>query len=86
MYEVILAPDASRVYARAEIALARKLKRCFAILSEEPHVHPCIKRLAGAHRNRWRYRVGDWRVIYAIDEESRRVLVSAIGHRREVYK
>lgn len=32
-----------------------------------------------------RLRVGDWRIIYRIDETSRAVLVIAIGHRRDIY-
>lgn len=32
----------------------------------------------------WKYRVGDYRIIYAIKGEA--VTVHAIGHRRQVYK
>jgi mRNA interferase RelE/StbE len=42
-----------------------------------------VKRLAG--REGWRIRVGDYRVLYEIRDESLIVLVVAIGHRREVY-
>jgi len=31
-------------------------------------------------------RVGDWRVIYMLDQENRHILVEKIGHRREVYE
>jgi len=34
----------------------------------------------------YRLRVGDYRVVYGIDRENRRIIVYAIGHRREVYK
>ena len=34
----------------------------------------------------WRYRVGDWRVLCDINEESIFIEVLRVGHRREVYK
>jgi mRNA interferase RelE/StbE len=40
-----------------------------------------VKRLTG--RDGARLRVGDWRVIFY--EENGRVIVAAIGHRREIY-
>jgi mRNA interferase RelE/StbE len=33
----------------------------------------------------WRYRVGDYRIIAAIEEHRFVVLVVTLGHRREVY-
>ena len=34
----------------------------------------------------WRIRVGDYRVIYEIDDEAQEVLVLDVGHRRDVYR
>jgi mRNA interferase RelE/StbE len=34
----------------------------------------------------WRYRVGDYRVVAAIEDDQFVVLVVTIGHRREVYR
>jgi mRNA interferase RelE/StbE len=34
----------------------------------------------------WRYRVGDYRIIAAIEDETVRVLVVRIGNRREIYR
>jgi mRNA interferase RelE/StbE len=38
-----------------------------------------------AHSEAWRIRVGDYRVIYEIDDSSHAVLVVHVGHRRDVY-
>lgn len=86
MFEVILAPDAQAFYQAANQPLARKLARCFLQLEREPRKHNNIKRLAGGMSGLLRYRVGDWRVIYRIDEQARRVFVLDIAHRREVYE
>ena len=73
-------------YAAADRPLARKLARCFAQLEREPRRHNNIKRLSGKFAGRLRYRIGDWRVIYRIDDQANRVLVLAIAHRRDVYE
>ena len=37
-------------------------------------------------RRGYRIRIGDYRVIYEVDEPSTVVTVTAIGHRRDVYR
>ena len=39
-----------------------------------------------ARRGLWRYRVGDYRIVAAIEDDRFVVLVVAVGHRREVYR
>lgn len=34
----------------------------------------------------WRIRVGDYRVVYSIDDRRRRVDVAAVRHRSDVYR
>jgi mRNA interferase RelE/StbE len=34
----------------------------------------------------WRIRCGDHRIIYAVDDNNRIVMIVEIGHRREVYR
>jgi mRNA interferase RelE/StbE len=86
MFEVELSPEAVAFYEGADRPLARKLARCFEQLEREPHRHGNIKRLTGSMAGLLRYRVGDWRVLYRIDEDGSRVIVLVIAHRREVYE
>jgi mRNA interferase RelE/StbE len=44
-----------------------------------------IKKLAG-YADRYRLRVGDYRVIYEIADEQLIILVVGVGHRREAYR
>ena len=48
-------------------------------LASYPH-----HRLKGS--NRYRARVGDYRIIYAFDLETNRIHFLAVGHRREIYR
>jgi mRNA interferase RelE/StbE len=86
MFEVILSPEAKAFFAAADRPLARKLSRCLAALEREPRRNNNIKRLAGKFSGLFRYRVGDWRVIYRIDDGASRGLVLSIANRREVYE
>ena len=44
------------------------------------------KALTGSLKGRWRFRVGDYRVICSIKDDRLVVLVIDVGHRREVYR
>lgn len=54
-------------------------------LERDPRNHNNIKRLAGKYLGLSRYRVGDWRVIYRIDDKAKQVLVLSVANRREAY-
>lgn len=41
--------------------------------------------LRGGEQGRWRVRVGDYRIVYAIEDDRLLVLVLRVAHRREVY-
>jgi mRNA interferase RelE/StbE len=86
MFEVILSPEAQAFFVAADKPLARGLARCFRQLEHDPRRHNNIKRLKGKLAGLARFRVGDWRVIYRIDDVSNRVLVLSIANRREVYE
>lgn len=86
MYEVFLVREAQRVYERAPAALARRLNRCFQQLGRNPYEHPNIKRLKGPLSGYFRYRVGDWRVVYQVNEQEHRVIVLLIVHRSQAYR
>ena len=53
-------------------------------LATTPRPSGC-KKLYGGDRQ-WRIRVGDYRIVYEIDDKSETVDVTRIAHRREVYK
>ncbi len=52
-------------------------------LGETPRPDSTLK-LSG--RPAWRIRVGDYRVIYEIDDDKAVINVTHIGHRRDVYR
>jgi len=85
MYRVQLASKAEQFYAVANLPLAKKLAKCFEMLEHNPRNHPNIKPLKGKFAGYYRYRVGDYRVVYYINDEQRIVIVTIIAHRNKVY-
>jgi len=53
------------------------------LLGQEPRPSGCRK-LTG--REGWRIRVGDYRIVYKIDDDQKVVTIVHVGHRRDVYR
>jgi mRNA interferase RelE/StbE len=79
-------PKAEQTFARADVALAKKLARSFKLLEADPLRHPNIKPLVGTLKGLFRFRVGDYRIVYQIDVRSEVVYVVRIVNRKEAYE
>lgn len=44
------------------------------------------KSLTGSHSEKWRYRIGDYRILCLIKDSTVTIEMLSIGHRKEVYK
>lgn len=61
----------------------RRIHETLRALMEQPRP-PGARKLSG--REGYRVRVGDYRILYEIDDPTHLVRVYTIGHRREVYR
>lgn len=75
MYNIQLTKKAEKVYSKANSSLLNKLNRCFEQLENNPYNHPNIKHLQGKLLGKLHYRIGDWRVIYSVNEEGKIVII-----------
>jgi mRNA interferase RelE/StbE len=83
-YSVLVKPSARKeMEALPDNVLARVLQKA-EMLGAAPRPAGCRK-LKG-YKDQWRVRVGDWRVVYIIDDAARLVSITRIAHRRDVYK
>ena len=85
MFKVALSKDALKYYNKVSTTTAARLDKCFIKLESEPHSGPDIKQLKGVDR-KYRYRIGNIRVLYKIDPVQRIVYVLAILPRGQAYK
>jgi mRNA interferase RelE/StbE len=82
-YRVTLKSSAEKEFFRLPDPVSVRIFPIIKALATNPRPQGC-KKLSGG-RDEWRIRVGDYRVIYTIDDESKSVKVTRIAHRREVY-
>lgn len=85
MYRVLLRPPAQKFLRKLrDKTLAARLVEAMRGLANDPRPPGCDK-LAGLEAL-YRIRVGQYRVVYQIQDQMLLVLVVKIGHRREVYR
>ena len=83
-YSVQVKPSAEKeLEALPDDVLARVLRK-METLRSTPRPKGC-KKLKG-YKDQWRIRVGDWRLVYIIDDAAKLVSITRIAHRREVYE
>jgi mRNA interferase RelE/StbE len=83
-YSVEIKPSARKeLEALPNNALARTVHKIES-LAHAPRPAGC-KKLKG-YKDHWRVRVGEWRVVYIIDDAAKLVSVTRVAHRREVYE
>jgi mRNA interferase RelE/StbE len=84
VYEVYLERAAENDLKRLPATAFRRIIPQIKTLAENPRPSGCRK-LTGS-KNDWRIRIGDYRVLYEIDERAQTVRVMRVRHRREVYR
>jgi mRNA interferase RelE/StbE len=81
-YRIELRPAVVRALRKLDPPVARRLQAAIALLAEDPRP-PASRPLRG--RPAWRVRVGDYRVIYTIEDDVLLIVVVTLGHRRDIY-
>lgn len=83
-YDVRLMPQTLKDLDEFSGRLLSKFEEAISQLCYEPKPHHSRKLKGGG--SRWRIRVGDYRILYEIDDSQKLVKVYRIAHRKEVYR
>jgi mRNA interferase RelE/StbE len=83
-YRLEIKPPAEKAPARMPNPSRRRIARAIDSLARDPRPPGCAK-LAGS-QCAYRIRVGDYRVVYEIEDRVLIVYVVRIGHRKDVYR
>lgn len=82
-YQIRIISSAEKEMNKLPALIHARISGKILLLEDNP-------RLTGAKklsdREEYRLRVGDYRVLYTIDDRGHEVTVFAVGHRREVYR
>lgn len=85
MYTIAYSKEAAKSLERMPRNMAQLIREKLEIIAVDPYAdHPNAKKLQG--REGYRLRVGDWRVIYKMQNEQLIVLVLKIASHGEIYK
>jgi mRNA interferase RelE/StbE len=82
-YAVVFARSARRELDKLPEQVVDRIFPRIESLRENPRPHGCRK-IKGSE-NLWRIRVGDYRVIYSIEDRRRLVDIIAVRHRSDAY-
>lgn len=82
-YTIDITPSARKELAKIQHQEAKKLVAAIYKLPSNPFP-PGYKKLR-ANENKYRIRVGNYRVIYAIENQVLIILILKIGHRKDIY-
>ena len=63
----------------------KRIKAAIQELSKNPRPNSC-KKLKGKQQDFYRIRVGNYRIVYTIQDDILLVLVVRVCHRREIYE
>ncbi|MDY5403456.1 MAG: type II toxin-antitoxin system RelE/ParE family toxin [Trueperella sp.] len=83
-YSVSYSRSAAKSFRSFHPQVQRRLKEAIEALASDPYPSGSIKILGGEGERR--IRVGDYRIIYDVDDGRLLILVLSVGHRREVYR
>ncbi|MBI4716869.1 MAG: type II toxin-antitoxin system RelE/ParE family toxin [Planctomycetes bacterium] len=82
-YEIRISTSAEREMKHLPRSVHDRIVAAILALEADPRPRGC-KRLRGS--NAYRMRVGDYRVLYTVDDRARVVRLAAVGNRRDVYR
>jgi mRNA interferase RelE/StbE len=83
-YALEFSAVAEKALRRLPRDVATRISKAADSLTIEPRPHGC-KKLAGSD-SEYRVRVGDYRIIYSVQDDKLIVLVIDLGHRKDIYR
>jgi mRNA interferase RelE/StbE len=79
--------DLKRILGAHEEKIVRKLRRfVYPRLREQPYFGKNVGKLKGYRPETWRYRIGDYRFFYEIDDKKKIIFMIAADLRSKIYK
>ena len=82
-YKISILRRAQKQLAKIPASDYKKVKQAILDLAHDPRP-PGSKKLKG--REGWRFRQGDYRIIYEIQDDKLIIIVLDIGHRKNIYR
>ena len=85
MYKIIVDNSAEKDLGALSKEVIRKIAKVINKLANDPKPTG-VKKLKASDENLYRVRSGDYRIVYAIEEEIKIVNIRRVRHRKDVYR
>lgn len=85
MYTISIRQSVLKELSRLPKTVVKKAEKAIDGLAENPRPIG-VKKLKDTNENLYRIRIGDYRIIYLIEDEIKIVDIRRIGHRKGIYK
>ena len=86
MYRVVFVKKAIKEISRIDTDWQKRIKQRIVLLAQDPStLKPNIKRLKGRYNKFARLRVGNYRIIFKVNNGELLILIIRIAHRKEAY-
>ena len=86
MHKIVFHRNAVKFYRKADDALKVRVGDAIDVIARDPHRNNHIKKLKGDLKHMHRFRMGDLRILYEIDDEQEIVWIKTIEWRGAAYK
>jgi mRNA interferase RelE/StbE len=86
MYKILLHKNAVKFYRNANEALRSRITDAINAISKNPYTHVHVKKLKGELKRMHRFRLGDLRIIYEIEDAEETIWIKSIEWRGAAYK
>ena len=85
MYRIIFKKSAIKELQRLPTFAVKNIGKAIDRLAETPRPEGS-KKLVDSKEDMWRIRVGDYRILYVIEDKIQIIDIRRIGHRKDIYK
>jgi mRNA interferase RelE/StbE len=86
MHKILFHRNAVKFYRQADDTLKKRIADAIDVVAGNPHLDSHIKKLKGDLKHMHRFRMGDLRILYEIDDEQGTVWIKTIEWRGFAYK
>lgn len=82
-YSIIIKPSANKALLKLPKATQTRILNSLQHLADNPRPPGALK--LQSTFDLYRIRIGNYRVIYSINDEQIQILIASIGHRKDIY-
>jgi mRNA interferase RelE/StbE len=85
MYKIVLKKSAQKELSKLPTSIVRKIAPVIDDLAINPRPVGA-KKLEAQKDELWRVRVGNYRIVYSIEDVVKVIEIQKVGHRKDIYK